>query len=221
MSADVMLREPPPGVREHAPPLVRRIELPPVSKFQPPGRALMTLEEYFAFADATEYRVEYIDGEIFVMGSATLSHGLIEMNLGALLHFLLAFPGYLVYSSSIAVRAQDTVRFLPDLSVVRGEPQRYEDSNDLLNPVLVVEALSPSTRGKDINTKLPEYRDMPTMEHILIVEQDRPFVQHHMRVDGEWTQREYTNMDDIVNLDSMDASMSLAQIYRGVDFPQT
>ena len=220
MSADVMLREPPTRVREYAPPLVRRIE-PPAPRFQPPGRALMTLEEYFAFAEATDYRVEYIDGEIFIMGSVTLDHGRIQMAIAGFLFVQLTFPDYDFYSSDIAVRSRHGARFQPDLSVVRGEPQRYEDSNDLLNPVLVVEALSPSTRDHDLDTKLPIYRSMPTMEHILIIEQDRPLVQHHSRVDGEWTQLEYSDMDDIVNLESMGASMSLAQIYRGVDFPQS
>ena len=220
MSADVMLREPPTRVREYAPPLVRRIE-PPAPRFQPPGRALMTLEEYFAFAEATEYRVEYYDGEIFIMGAVKPPHSLAQANLIRLLGNSLAFPDYLVFSGGVLVRRRHKGRFIPDMCVVRGAMQIAENSDELVNPALVVEVLSPSTRRHDIDTKLPEYRDMPTMEHILIVEQDRPGVQHHSRVDGEWTQLEYSDMDDIVNLESMGASMSLAQIYRGVDFPQS
>ena len=220
MSADVMLREAPTRVRKHSPPLVRRIE-PPAPRFQPPGRALMTLEEYFAFMEATDFRVEYIDGEIFIMGAVKPAHSLAQANLLGLLYAMLAFPDYLVFNSGLLVRRRRKGRFIPDLCVVRGKMQLAEGSNELINPALVVEALSPSTRRHDIDTKLPEYRAMPTMEHILFVEQDRPCVIHHSRVDDEWTQREYTDMDDIVDLDSMDASMSLAQIYRGVDFPQS
>ena len=104
MSADAMLREPPPPVCELAPPLVRRIEAPPVRKFQPPGRALMTLEEYFVFMEATDFRVEYIDGEIFTMGPVRLPHSLVQTNLVVLFRTLLAYEDYRVFSGGIGIR---------------------------------------------------------------------------------------------------------------------
>ena len=205
MSADVMLREPPTRVRE----------------ILPPTREKVSLERYLEIASEHELHVEYLDGEIIYMAAVAPNHSRIQHNFHGIFFLLLLPPQYTTHSSNLGVRPRRSARFLPDISVVRGLDRLAHDGNYLLNPVLVVEVLSPSTRRKDIDTKLPEYRDMPTMEHILIVEQDRPLVQHHSRVDGEWTQRECTAMDDIVNLDSLGASMSLAQIYRGVDFPQS
>ena len=194
MSADVMLREPPPPVCELAPPLVRRIEAPPVRKFQPPGRALMTLEEYFVFMEATDFRVEYIDGEIFIKGPVRLPHSLVQTNLVVLFRTLLPYENYPVFSDGIGIRRRLKGRFVPDSSVARDPARLFEGSHDLSNPALIVAALSPSTR---------------------------PRVKHHRRVGENWMQREYTDLDDIVNLDSFGASMSLAQIYRGIDFPQS
>ena len=38
--------------------------------------------------------------------------------------------------------------------------------------------------------------------------------------DGVWTQRVYSDLDAAASLDSLGASLSLAQIYRGIDFAQ-
>ena len=42
----------------------------------------MTVEEYFAFDDASEYKSEYIDGEVYPMTGGTAYHAEIMINLG-------------------------------------------------------------------------------------------------------------------------------------------
>ncbi len=190
---------------------------PPVPAVVPAASDFVTLEDYFAIAAESEFKVEYIDGEIFYMPGVTNIHGEIQINLAiALAH--LRGAGYKLLSSDVSVQCAPSVFFFPDLIVVRN-PARYAgDHTDLLNPALVVEVISPSSRNKDRADKLPRYLAMPSLEHVLIIEQDFAAVEHHRRDDENWQQATYSSLDDNVPLDSLGASLSLAQIYRGIDF---
>ncbi|MCY4467031.1 MAG: Uma2 family endonuclease [Chloroflexi bacterium] len=178
----------------------------------------ISLERYFKIAADSDTRVEYLDGELFFMDGVRYEHGIIQARITSLLDGQLAWPGYDVLSSNVSIRASQTAIFFPDLTVVRGKPHFAPGRNDLLNPVMVVEVLSPSTRNHDLDNKLPAYRAMLSLEHILVIEQTRPHVAHHSRVGSAWTMRQYDALGDVVALDSLGASLSLAQIYRGIDF---
>ena len=199
MSTDVMLRE-----------------APPMLDYALDGE-FVTLERYIEIAAASEHRIEYIDGVIHPLYGVRINHGDIQTNLIIALRSLHG-GGYRLKSSKVCVLPTPTTVFFPDMSVVR-EPAQYADvDSDLLNPVMVVEVLSPSTRDKDLYDKLPRYLDMPSMEHILIIEQDSVSVEHHRRIGTIWTQTTYTDIADLVALDSLGASLPLAQVYNLIEF---
>lgn len=178
----------------------------------------VTLEEYFTIAAESECKVEYIDGEIFFMDGVTLFHSSIQINMIRILLQQLAEIDYAIHSSNVSVHVSPSAYIFPDLCVVRGAGQVARRGTALLNPVLVVEVLSKSTARKDRGVKLQLYREIPSLEHYLIIEQQRVFLEHHRRDRGNWKQATYTSLDDSVPLDSLGASLSLAQIYRGIDF---
>lgn len=202
MSTDVMLRDAP---------------APEISD----KREFVTVERYFEISAESHTRVEYLDGELFYMSGVRYAHGKIQSQLAWLLVGHLDDNEYDVLSSNVCIRARQLAYFFPDLTVVRGKPRFAPGRNDLLNPVLVVEVLSPSTRNHDLDNKLPVYRAMPSLEHILIVEQNHPSVVQHRRAGDAWVQHQYSELHEIVTLDSLGASLSLAQIYRGIDFSQS
>ena len=206
MSVDVMLREAPP-----APALA-----PPAEFRRQPG--FVTVEEYFQIAESSVAKVEYIDGAIIEMPRVKRNHIDIQANVSDELYAQIDLRQNRIYSSDVTVR-QDLAAYVnPDLVVAR-RPVRFADNDiDLLNPALAVEVHSESTRDHDLIRKLPRYLAMPGLEHILYIEQDRVSVTHHKRVDGDWTMREYTDLDDIVELDSLDASLALARVYHDVVF---
>ena len=199
MPADVILRDAPAPVsaREHG---------------------SIALEQYFKIVANSDTRVEYLDGELFFMDGVSYHHGAIQMLIGGMLYAQLAHTDYVLLSSNVSIRASQTAYFFPDLTVVRGKPRFAPGRNDLLNPVMVVEVLSPSTQNRDRLVKLPAYQAMPSLEHILLIEQSRPTVVQHSRAGDTWLQSQYNALHDIVSLDSLGASLPLAQIYRGIDF---
>ena len=186
----------------------------------PAASDFVTLEEYFAIAAESERRAEYIDGEIFFMDGVTLFHSSIQINMIRILLQQLAEIDYAIHSSNVSVHVAPSAYLFPDLCVVRGAGQVARRGTALLNPVFVVEVLSKSTARKDRGIKLQRYQAIPSLEHVLIIEQEFVAVEHHRWDRGNWKQATYSSLEDSVPLDSLGASLSLAQIYRGIEFAQ-
>ena len=70
--------------------------------------------------------------------------------------------------------------------MLRCGPQLDGDAVKVLDPVVVVEVLSPSTRGVDLGEKLAGYFRIPSVQHYLIIKPDSPVEIHHARgADGD------------------------------------
>jgi Uma2 family endonuclease len=81
------------------------------------------------------------------------------------------------------VRLSPTRMARPDVLVYCG-PQVPRDAQEVPNPVILVEVLSPSTEKRDHGVKLQGYFTLPSLCHYLIVNPDRPLLIHHRRGDG-------------------------------------
>ena len=97
----------------------------------------MTVEEYFAFDEASDIRYEYIDGEVIALTGGTFNHSLIMANASGELRQLLKGSDCLVISSDMRNRVNPTRYVYPDFSVVCGEPVTDERAVNLWNPTLV------------------------------------------------------------------------------------
>ncbi len=53
--------------------------------------------------------------------------------------------------------------------------------DEVLNPILIVEVLSPSTADYDRQNKFRIYRSIPSFSEYLLVEQDEPFVERYSK----------------------------------------
>ena len=131
----------------------------------------MTVEEYFAFDEASEYKNEYIDGVVYPMTGGTAYHAEIMMNIGIALGLRLRGGGFHIYSSAMRNSVSPTRYLYPDLSVVRGQPELDEQAINLFNPTLVAEVISPTTANKDRGFKRGLYRSIPSLQVYLIIDQ--------------------------------------------------
>ncbi|MEJ7665417.1 MAG: Uma2 family endonuclease [Hymenobacter sp.] len=90
-----------------------------------------------------------------------------------------------------AVKAKKSNYFYPDIVVTCGE-RKFEDGKRdvLLNPQVIIEVLSKSTRLKDRNEKLASYFAQESLTDYVLVEQDAMHVEHYSRIDREnWNMR--------------------------------
>lgn len=179
----------------------------------------ISFDEYLALERAGEVRHEYLRGELFAMTGASRVHNLIVTRLVVALHTRLAARGCEVYSSDMRVRveATDFVAY-PDVVVACGEPHFHDGLFDtLLDPVLLVEVLSPSTADHDRGSKFAHYRAITSLRHYLLVAQDEVRVEHFAaETDGTWRFSETRDRAAAIDLPAVGLTLPLAEVYEGV-----
>src|SRR5262249_34787318 len=110
----------------------------------------------------------------------------------------------------------------PDIIIVCAEP-RFEDGvlDTLLNPLVLVEVLSESTEKYDRGFKFAQYRKLSSLRELILVAQDGPLVERYTRQgDGDWLLTEFEGLAQVLSYVSVAAQVPLAEIYRGVTFPE-
>lgn len=181
-----------------------------------------SLEEYFALEEKSDRKSEYFQGEIFMMSSGSANHSRICTIAVVELSLALRGSGCEVFNSDMRILVQDGDLYTyPDASVVCGEVEFVPGRNDTLtNPILLIEVLSPSTRSYDRADKFRFYRSIESLQIYLIIEQDEPFVERHQRLpDGSWTLRDYSKLDEVIELAPIGVNLTVGQLYERVKFP--
>ena len=179
-----------------------------------------TDEEYLAFEREAEEKHELIDGEIVAMAGASREHNLISGNIFAGIHFRLRESACETYMNDMRLRMRKGRYSYPDVIVVCDEPQFADDEFDvLLNPTVVVEVLSKSTRFKDKTEKLTTYQKMESVQECLLVEQEFPRIEQYIKqTPKQWLLRIYEELDEIVSLESIGCEIPLSEIYAQISF---
>jgi Uma2 family endonuclease len=120
------------------------------------------------------------------------------------------------------VKTTPTRYTYPDVVVVCEEP-KFEDGelDTLLNPTVIVEVLSPSTKARDRGEKFFEYRALPSVKDYLVISQDTMHVEHYTRQSGdEWMLHDVTAPEVTIRIPSIGCELSLAEVYERVQFAQ-
>lgn len=185
---------------------------------------LYTVSEYLRLEEAATEKHEYRNGEIVAMAGGSPTHSLISLNLGGEIRNALKGKPCRAYDSNLRVRVPKTGLYTyPDVTVICGEP-KYVDTDvrpeTVLNPRFVAEVLSPSTESYDRGKKFTQYREIETLQEVVLVNQDTPEVERFRRnPQGVWViESNVVGMNAHLVLDSLGISVPLAEIYAGVRF---
>ncbi len=183
-------------------------------------KTYLTPEQYLEIERKAEFKSEYYQGEMFAMSGAREGHNLIVWNLAAELHRQLRAKPCRAYINDMRVRVNATGLYTyPDVAAVCGEPQFLDDTRDtLLNPSLIVEVLSPSTEAYDRGRKFEHYRSVESVSEYLMLASERVSAELYTRQpDGRWLLTAAAHMEDSLDLQSVGAHLSLADLYEKVD----
>jgi Uma2 family endonuclease len=181
----------------------------------------LSLEEYRNLETRAETKHEYHNGEIIEMTGGSINHNSILINLIFLLKLALRRTNYRLQSSDLRLWIPQYNRGLyPDLMLIAGEPLFSDNRNDeILNPCVIIEVLSPSTSGYDRGDKFRYYRSIPQLNQYLLVSQGEILIESYSKTsENNWLLQEYTPARGIISLDSLGISLNLADIYEGIDF---
>jgi len=179
-------------------------------------------EDYLELLAKVEFTVEFHENTIYAMSFASDPHEAIVKNLLVALSILLDDdPAIHIRPSNRHIYIKKHQKqYAPDVHVIKGDIQFHQLSKNMnvnTNPWLVVEVLSPSTENKDWSKKLPFYKKIPSLKHILYIEQDRPFVSVFNRKGKTsiWENIDYDNLNDSVALNK-NLRISMKKIYKKI-----
>lgn len=192
------------------------------------AQTVLTPEEYIASERKATLKSEYLNGEILAMSGASNAHNLITLDIATELNIQLRQKDCLVYASDMRVRTSPIgAYFYPDVAVVCNRPI-FEDNvfDTLLNPILVIEVLSPSTeaydKGDPCNMRLQaaprfaHYQELTSLREYILISQNRIRVEHYRLIKTQWVQTEFHRPEDVMPLVSIGCELRLQDIYRRV-----
>jgi Uma2 family endonuclease len=176
-----------------------------------------TVEEYLAFEESSTEQHEYVAGHIYAMSEPLQPHKLISGNVFAALH------GHLrgtpcrpyIHSTRVQIRARgEDYFYYPDLLVACGQARdkkgRFIDEHRL-----VMEIMSRSTERIDRREKAFTYRELPSIEEIVLISQKSTLVTAFRRTE-DWAPVVLASLEQGLELKSIGLSLPLRQIYEGL-----
>ena len=191
------------------------------------SEAYFTPEEYItlerkAIPDADTVRSEYMNGKIIGRSSSNWAHNLITGNIVAGLYTCLGNSGGFVFANEMRVSIPSANSyFYPDVGVVCEEPRFEDDVFDiLLNPIVIVEVLSPSTEAYDRGDKFAHYRQLQSLQEYILVSQDKVHVDHYVRQTEKWVLTDFQELEQELSFTSIQCELPLQEIYENVPFSE-
>lgn len=183
------------------------------------ARRKLTLDEFLAW-DGPERRYQLFDGEPVARPLETGAHGTVQARLGASLIAALAGrePCRPVSEAGVASvrRARDV--YVADIAVTCAPDRRGARLTEA--PLLLVEILSESTAEEVRKLKLPEYRLIPSVREVLLLDSRDTYAEVHRRLDeARWLTDLVVGPDGVLRLESVPLEVRLADLYRGLDLP--
>ena len=189
-----------------------------------PPNNLLTPEQYLEQERKAEYRSEYFDGQLLAKTGSSADHCTIVGNIAVGIHQQFRKRTCEVYANMMRLKVSKTSSyFYPDVVAVCGKPQFEDDEQDiLLNPIVIIEVLSPSTESYDRGTKFAHYRTINSLSDYLLIAQDKIHVEHYVRQsDRSWLFSEYKLAKDKFQIDSIGCEVSLEEIYEKVEMEES
>ena len=178
---------------------------------------LVSVEEYLEGERHSEIKHEYLGGVAHAMAGGPTRHNTICVNGLVTLANKLSSSKCRPFNSDMKVRLSyrgQTRFYCPDLHVTCESTNGDSDFQD--KPTVIIEVLSPSTQRFDLNEKLDAYLTIPSLQTLILLDQDRPLARVDQRhSEKEFRQTFYQKLDEVIDLPSLEISMTLSDLYQG------
>lgn len=180
------------------------------------SRRQYTLDDYFSLQRGIEVKLEYFNGEIYVMAGGSAGHNRISRNVLKLFDSALGGSSCEAFGNDMRVSTPSGLYTYPDTSIICG-PKVSDAVETISNPIVIVEVLSDSTRNYDRGEKFDLYRSIPSLRHYLLIEQTFHHVeQRNLESDGSWSNEIRNSPGRAIHLSAVGVDLSLPAIYEGV-----
>lgn len=176
-----------------------------------PVDAYLALE---ASCVGTSSRHEYWDGVVRAMGGASLAHNRVARQLLVGLTNRMTGGPCEAFMSDLRVKLTPSRYVYPDVVVAcPPEVDTTHRPESLTNPTVIFEVLSSSTAALDRTDKLDGYRALASLTDYVLVDPERPSLDHYARRDdGSWVLRTLT-APDVLRLEALQVELPLAEVF--------
>lgn len=180
------------------------------------NKKLLTAEEYLAFERDSIEKHEYYKGEVFAMSGAGTTHNIIFSNLFGEIFTKLKGKSCKPYGSDMRLHIPENTLFTyPDISIYCGNMKQVDDNN-ALEPTVLIEILSPSTRNYDRGGKFKLYREIPSLKEYILVDTESVNIEvFRINPSAHWELEEYKTIGESLNIPILKLSVPLNDIYEG------
>ncbi len=179
----------------------------------------ISIEDYLEIENASDEKHEYYKGEVFAMSGAKVPHNTITGNLFISLGQKLKGKKCKPYNSDQRIHIQSNTLFTyPDISIICGEIITLNnDDYNVLNPSVIIEVLSNSTKNYDRGEKFKLYRDISTLKEYILADSESIHVEvFRLNEKNHWELEEYNSVEDILFIKEIDEKILISEIYEGV-----
>ncbi len=183
------------------------------------GKEKMSIEAYLDMENAADEKHEYYKGEIFARPGAKVPHNIIIRNFFGVLGQQLKGKKCKPFNSDQRIHIPSNTLFTyPDISIICGEIITLNnDDYNVLNPTVIIEVLSKSTKNYDRGEKFKLYRDITTLKEYILVDSESIHIEiFRLNKNTHWELEEYNSLTDTVIIKAIDETVFLSEIYEGV-----
>ena len=173
----------------------------------------LTEAEYLALERQSEVRHEFVNGRMLEMPGASLQHEKIILNIVVALNPAVQTRQCRAGFGGTQLRVPNGTIYYPDVMISCLE---VSDTHIEREPCFLVEVLSPSTEARDRGRKFDDYTSMPSVTQYMLVSQEEPRVTVFTRGTDDWRVQSITS--GVVNVQCLETSLTLEQMYAGVEF---
>ncbi|MDQ2862340.1 MAG: Uma2 family endonuclease [Bacteroidota bacterium] len=179
----------------------------------------ISIEEYLEMENDSTEKNEYYRGEVFAMSGAKMPHNTLSKNMLGTLFSKLKGKKCQPYGSDVRIHIPSNTLFTyPDISIICGKAITLNDDEwNVLNPTVIIEVLSKSTKNYDRGEKFKLYRDIPTLQEYILADSESMHIEiFRLNENKHWELEEYNSLKDIVHIKSIDEKILLSEIYEDV-----
>jgi Uma2 family endonuclease len=184
-----------------------------------PALRHMTLEEFLCWDDGTDTRYELIDGFPVAMTPPAEAHRILAVRLVSRIDAALVGkrPCNAQIEPGVVRPDRANSYYVPDIAVTcePNEPGRQV----MLDPIFIVEILSPSTERTDRRLKLPAYQTIASVREIMLIDADSHHAELYRRENDRWGIQLVRGADTTLFLSTVNLRIAMSELYDGIAIP--
>jgi Uma2 family endonuclease len=185
---------------------------------------LYTFEEYLRREEKAVEKHEFFNGKILKRGGKSATDSEITVNAMTALKIVTRplSQKFRILTSDLKVYIESiNIAVYPSTFIIFQEATFWQNRRDVIvNPLLIVEVLSPSTQAYDRLGKFDLYKLLPSFQEYVLISADKPSIETRFREEPDlWRIKTEVDINNQVPLRSLGVSISMADIYEDIVFP--